>query len=486
MVVARLAHPADFEGWREQARALAQRWVLPEDIAWHVAGEGPDLFAAMPRRDREDLRAVSVPRAFPDLAESVICHSDPGRFALLYRLLWRLQAERDLLKVVTDPDIYRAEAMARSVRRDIHKMTAFVRFREVADEEGAVTYVAWFEPEHHIVERAASFFVERFTGMRWSILTPRRSLHWDGETLHVAAGASRLEAPGDDAVEACWRTYYASIFNPARLKVKAMKAEMPVKYWRNLPEAGLISSLIADADKRTQEMVRQAPTLPPERHERMARRAPAVSAELPEEIGSLAEARIAAADCQRCGLYRCATQTVFGEGPQDAPVVFVGEQPGDQEDLAGKPFVGPAGKLFDRALAEAGLDRSRAYVTNAVKHFKFEQRGKRRIHQRPNAGEVRACRFWVAQELAFIRPRLVVALGATALQALTGKAGSLTVARELELKLEDGTALVATVHPSFLLRVPDEETKERELKRFIADLQRVGQMVPEMRRDEAA
>lgn len=481
MVVARLAHPADFEGWREQARALAQRWVLPEDIAWHVAGEGSDLFAAMPRRDREDLRAVSVPRAFPELAESVICHSAPERFALLYRLLWRLQAERDLLKVATDPDIYGAEAMARSVRRDIHKMTAFVRFREVTDEEGGVTYVAWFEPEHHIVERAASFFVERFTGMRWSILTPRRSLHWDGETLHVAAGASRLEARGDDAVEACWRTYYASIFNPARLKVKAMKAEMPVKYWRNLPEAELISSLIADADRRTREMVRQAPTLPPERHERMARRAPAGSPEMPEEIGSLAEARIAAADCQRCGLYRCATQTVFGEGPQDAPVIFVGEQPGDQEDLAGKPFVGPAGKLFDRALAEAGLDRSRAYVTNAVKHFKFEQRGKRRIHQKPNAGEVRACRFWVAQELAFVRPRLVVALGATALQALTGKAGSLTAARDQELSLESGTPLLATVHPSFLLRVPDEETKERELKRFIADLRRIGQIVPEMR-----
>lgn len=486
MVVAELAHPADFEGWREQARALAQRWVAPDDIVWHVKGEGRDLFAAMPRRAREDLRAVSVPRTFPELAEAAICHSDPERFALLYRLLWRLQAERDLLRVATDPDVYRAEAMARSVRRDIHKMTAFVRFREVADAEGRAVYVAWFEPEHHIVERAASFFVERFTGMRWSILTPRRSLHWDGEALHAAEGATRMEAPGEDAVEASWRAYYASIFNPARLKVKAMKAEMPVKYWRNLPEAELISSLIADADRRTQEMVRQAPTLPPERHERMARRAPNAPAEAIEEIGSLAEARVAAADCQRCGLYRCATQTVFGEGPQDAPVVFVGEQPGDQEDLAGKPFVGPAGQLFDRALAEAGLDRSRAYVTNAVKHFKFEQRGKRRIHQKPNAGEVRACRFWLQQELGFVRPRLVVALGATALQALTGKAGPLTAARDRELVLEDGTPLLATVHPSFLLRVPDEETKERELTRFIADLRRIGGVVPEMRADEAA
>lgn len=486
MVVARLAHPADFEGWREQARAFAQRWVEPADIVWHVEGEGPDLFAAVPKRSREDLRAVTVPRAFPELAEQVICHSDPQRFGLLYRLLWRLQVERDLLQVATDRDVHRAEAMARSVRRDIHKMTAFVRFREIADEESRAAFVAWFEPEHHIVERAATFFVERFAAMRWSILTPRRSLHWDGETLHVTPGGTRAEAPRDDEIEVYWRTYYASIFNPARLKVKAMKAEMPVKYWRNLPEAELISSLIADADRRTRDMVAHAPTMPPERHERMARRAAKAEPDTTTEIATLSEAREAARDCRRCDLYCHATQTVFGEGPQDAPVIFVGEQPGDQEDLAGKPFVGPAGKLFDRALAEAGLDRSRAYVTNSVKHFKFEQRGKRRIHQKPNAGEVRACRFWLQTEIGFVKPRLVVALGATALQALTGNAGSLTAARDRKLALEDGTELLATVHPSFLLRVPDEDTREREMARFIADLKRIGERVPEMVSRKAA
>ncbi len=486
MIGARLAHPADFEGWRDQARAFAQRWVEPQDVVWHVEGEGAGLFAEVPKRCREDLRALTVPRAFPELAEQVICHADPARFDLLYRLLWRLQEERELLKITTDRDVHQAEAMARSVRRDIHKMTAFVRFREITDAEGRPAFVAWFEPEHHIVERAAPFFVGRFANMRWSILTPRRSLHWDGEALHVTAGASRADAPRDDQVEAYWRTYYASIFNPARLKVKAMKAEMPVRYWRNLPEAELISSLIAGADRRTQEMVAHAPTLPPARHERMSRQSGKPVSDAPGEIATLDDARTAARDCRRCDLYCHATQTVFGEGPEAAPVLFVGEQPGDQEDLAGKPFVGPAGKLFDRALAEAGLDRSRAYVTNAVKHFKFEQRGKRRIHQKPNAGEVRACRFWLSAEIGFVKPRLVVALGATALQALTGKAGSLTAARDRDLTLQDGTPLLATVHPSFLLRVPDEDTRHREMKRFIADLKRVGEKVPEMLARDAA
>lgn len=255
---------------------------------------------------------------------------------------------------------------------------------------------------------------------------------------------------------------------------------------RNLPVAEPISFLSADANQRTRTMVRQAPTMPHARHERMARKAVIAPSETPEDIGSLTEARVAASDCQRCDLYRNATQTVFGEGPETAPVLFVGEQPGAQEDLAGKPFVGPAGKLFDRVLAEAGLDRSRAYVTNAVKHFKFEQRGKRRIHQKPFAGEVRACRFWLKLEMEFVRPKLIVALGATALQALTGKAGTLTASRGQELMLEDGTPLLATVHPSLLLRIPDREAKERELKRFVADMKRIGQLVPEMKASKAA
>jgi DNA polymerase len=195
--------------------------------------------------------------------------------------------------------------------------------------------------------------------------------------------------------------------------------------------------------------------------------------------GSLSAMRRAAADCTRCPLYRDATQTVFGEGPRDAPVVFVGEQPGDQEDLAGKPFVGPAGQLFDRALADAGLDRSRAYVTNAVKHFKHEQRGKRRIHKKPNAGEVRACRWWLEGELAAIGPDLVVALGATAAQALALRAVSVTKVRGPFAF--PGHAGFVTVHPSFLLRLPDAQSKAREYRAFVRDLKRIGETAPKIR-----
>lgn len=488
MHIARLAHPADFEGWRRQARDLARRGIAPGEITWVVGEEPAGLFdgEAGGEMTRVAGPELTVPRAFPDLATQVICHRDPGRFALLYRLLLRLQDEPHLLKVATDADVHQAEAMARSVRRDMHKMTAFVRFREVPDEEGREVFVAWFEPEHFIVERIASFFVKRFSAMRWSILTPLRCLHWDGSALHLTEGATKAEAPDSDAMEAYWRTYYANIFNPARLKIKAMKAEMPEKYWRNLPEASLISPLIASATRRAQEMVMKAPTLPPERHERQAQRALATAAPETGTIASWEEAASQARHCSRCGLCEQATQTVFGEGPLDAPVMFVGEQPGDQEDLAGKPFVGPAGQVFDRSLGEVGLDRRRAYVTNAVKHFKFEQRGKRRIHQKPNAGEVKACRFWLGLERQFVRPKLVVALGATAATSLLGKATSIASVRDRELALDDGTRLLVTVHPSYLLRLPDESAQRLETARFIADLARVGDLVPAMRATKAA
>jgi DNA polymerase len=175
-----------------------------------------------------------------------------------------------------------------------------------------------------------------------------------------------------------------------------------------------------------------------------------------------------AAHCTRCDLYRHATQTVFGEGPLDADILFVGEQPGDQEDLAGRPFVGPAGRIFDRALADAGVERRRTYITNAVKHFKFVARGKRRIHDKPDAGEIGACRWWLQQELALIRPAVTVAMGATAARALFGKVVTISALRGHGHALEEVGETWVTVHPSFLLRVRDD--REAEYQRFVADL----------------
>ena len=373
-------------------------------------------------------------------------------------MLCRLQADPHLLSVATDADLRRLEEMEKAVRRDIHKMRAFVRFRRIEDDTGE-RYVAWFEPSHFIVERNAPFFVRRFTGMRWTILTPHATADWDGERLAIGPGASKADAPAEDAAEELWKTYFRSIFNPARLKVKAMTAEMPKKYWRNLPEASLIPDLIADAEKSAREMIERMPTMPAPHHEKVQDRHWRNRPEQDEDDGAdaktIAGLRKAAEGCRRCPLWRDATQTVFGEGPDDARVVFVGEQPGDQEDIAGKPFVGPAGKLFDAVIEEAGIDRSVTYVTNAVKHFKFEPRGKRRIHSKPNAGEIKACRWWIDHELKLIKPDVAVALGATAAQSLLGKAVPITRMRGEIVTREDGLRIFLTVHPSYLLRIPD-------------------------------
>lgn len=177
--------------------------------------------------------------------------------------------------------------------------------------------------------------------------------------------------------------------------------------------------------------------------------------------------------CTRCELYKHATQTVFGEGPLDAKILFVGEQPGDQEDLSGRPFVGPAGQLFDQALEKAGIDRSQTYVTNAVKHFKFVQRGKKRLHNRPDAGEISACRWWIQHELELIHPPVTVALGATAARSLFGKVVTIGKLRGSPHELADGSECWVTVHPSFLLRIPEEDRRREERAKFVADLRRV-------------
>jgi DNA polymerase len=186
--------------------------------------------------------------------------------------------------------------------------------------------------------------------------------------------------------------------------------------------------------------------------------------------------------CTRCDLYKFGTQTVFGEGPLDAAIMFVGEQPGDQEDLAGRPFVGPAGALFDAALEKAGIDRSTVYVTNAVKHFKFVLRGKRRIHNKPDAGEISACRWWISQERELIRPPITVALGATAARSLVGKVVTISKVRGEPLELDDGGECWVTAHPSSILRAPDEEARREGKRLFLRDLKLVKARAEELAR----
>ncbi len=460
MRVVTLAAEDDFEGWRDAARALAQARVQPSDVVWQVGGAPADLFGDEAVLEPASPRAFKVPRAFLDLAQTVVLHRDPQRFALLHALLAGLIEQPRRIDDAADPLVRRLEELAKAVRRDIHKMRAFVRFREVHDAipfpgtgEPNARYVAWFEPEHHIVRANARFFVDRFANMRWSILTPELSLHWDRETLSEGPPATKADAPGDDPVEAVWKTYYASIFNPARLKTGAMLKEMPRKYWKNMPETALVKELVAGARQRETAMVATARARPGGNIE-----------------GAWEALRDEAAHCTRCDLYKYATQTVFGEGPVDARMMFVGEQPGDQEDLAGKPFVGPAGQVFDRAIGEAGIDRATVYVTNAVKHFKFEPRGKRRIHSKPDAGEISACRWWYEQERLLIRPEMTVALGATAARQMIGKTVTISRERGRAIELAEGGLGWITVHPSFLLRMPDKARAEDEYAAFVEDL----------------
>ena len=461
MRVVTLPEPDDFDAWRAAARDLAAADVPADAIVWQVGSQPTDLFGGAeptPAPASPAPGGFSVPRAFLDLGRHVVMANDPARFSLLYTLLTRLRREPRLIEDQADPLVRKLETLAKGVRRDIHKMRAFLRFREVADEDGTPRFVAWFEPEHHIVRANAAFFVNRFASMRWSILTPEVSLHWDGQSLSEGPPATKADAPDGDPTEEVWKTYYSSIFNPARLKVGAMLKEMPRKYWKNMPETALVPQLLAGAQAREAKMIETAPRTEGRGitgdNRRLAWEA------LREE----------AAGCTRCPLYKPATQTVFGEGPVDAALMFVGEQPGDQEDLAGRPFVGPAGQMFDRALAEAAIDRSAVYVTNAVKHFKFEPRGKRRIHAKPGAGEIDACRWWVEQEQMLVRPRVTVALGATAARSLFGRVMTIGKERGRELRLADGGSAWITVHPSYLLRLPDPAQAEVEYARFVEDL----------------
>lgn len=481
-----LKRKADLAEWRAIARALLLAGTAPEQIDWSTDGAG-DLFGAAsdapppPATEAHSPadRQPKVPGAFMTLAAAVVCHSDPSRFALLYRVLWRLQADPRLLDFKPDPDVQRLYRMEKSVRRDCHKMTAFVRFRELpaVPEQTRRRFIAWFEPDHHIVERIAPFFAARFGDMDWLILTPKGSASFDAGKL-ATSDESAAQPQLEDEAELLWTTYFAAIFNPARLKVKAMQAEMPKKYWRNLPEAALIPAMIAGAEARAAGMAEQMPRMPPVFHQRIEQRRPA-PAPVPElasdsRPGDLAELNRQAAACTRCPLHCNATQTVLGEGPADAQLMIVGEQPGDQEDLSGRPFSGPAGRMLDTTLAGVGLDRRTTFVTNAVKHFKFEARGKRRIHQRPDSGEIQTCRWWLDSEIALVKPKLILAMGATSVESLTGARPRMKDIRGTTIPTPSGIPALVTWHPAYLLRLPDANAAAEATAQFHQDIARAA------------
>ena len=445
------ATATNFKDWRESARVLLRAGISPVEVTWTEGFQQP-LFESL---TAPDAQPPTVPRKFLELAETVASHRDANRWGLLYDVLYRIvHGERNLLEIEVDPSVRALLLMQKEVQRDIHQMHAFVRFRKIAADDGE-RFVAWYRPDHYILERAAPFFVERFAAMRWAILTPHASALWDGREISFGPGVPRSEAPPEDQLDDLWRTYYKSVFNPARLNLEAMRTEMPVRRWAALPESRAIGELVQDAQSRVDRMIANAPTS---------------AAPFVPRTRDLSVLREAARICEGCDLFRCATQAVFGEGPATARLVLVGEQPGDQEDRAGRPFIGPAGEVLNRALREAGVPRDDLYVTNAVKHFKFEERGKRRIHQTPSGAEVSACRPWVETELEVIRPRLIVCLGATAALSIFGRVVRVTRERGRFFPHPLGGEVTPTIHPSAILRIPEPDRADAEYGLLVRDL----------------
>ncbi|WP_425615398.1 UdgX family uracil-DNA binding protein [Anatilimnocola sp. NA78] len=453
-----------FEDWRTAARALLAAEVPPADIHWDQHHQeqrslfGADNLPSELLSPTAPSPAARVPPEFLTLAKHVAAHREPQRWEILYRTLWRLtHGERHLLQVTTDGDIYQLTQMNKAIKRDIHKMHAFVRFRKI-EVSGEEVFVAWHRPDHRIVRLATPFFARRFSTMTWSILTPDESAHWDQQSLSFGDGVPASEAPQQDALEELWQTYYANIFNPARVNVAQMKKEMPVRHWPTLPESKLIPELLQRAAARVDTMID-------------TREGPASSAAqfIPAsfDLTSLASA---AGKCTACDLHCHATQTVFGNGPSNARIVLIGEQPADNEDLAGLPFVGPAGQLLDDALHQAGLPREQVYLTNVVKHFKFTPRGKRRLHQKPDSREVAACLPWLEAELSLLKPATIVCLGSTSAQALFGRDFRLTTGRGQRIRSHFADQALATWHPAAILRMPEPNRRDEMQRQLVHDL----------------
>lgn len=469
-----VAFEEGFKGWRNAARVLLAQRIEPSELEWQERGKGHNsaLLWGQEAIDWQAMAATSpklvlnVSRRWLEMAEAVAYHRNPEKWQLLYSLIWRLTYENPkLMDLSIDDQVQAFLSMEHKVRRDAHKAKAFVRFRKIETEEGDV-YCAWHEPEHPLLPYVAPFFKDRFSVIKWTILTPDQSVHWDGKDLHWGPGCAQENGPQSDSLEELWGCYYKSIFNPARVKIKAMTAEMPKKYWHSMPETRLIEELLFESDQRVEAMIRAAP--------------PSAASYLPEE-GDLVSLRAALPGCRACQLCAKATQGVFGIGPSEAKLMLVGEQPGDVEDQSGLPFQGPAGQILNEALAEASIDREMIYLTNSVKAFKHRIEDKRRVHEKPTPREVGTCKAWLKAELNVVRPDVVVCLGLTAALAVLGQSVRLMDVKSKVLEVGDSWKVIVTHHPAHILRIqdPEEKAQAREeletalkLARTLADMTR--------------
>lgn len=438
---------ADFDSWRLAARQSLAAGLTPDDIIWsdHLDPQ-LDLLAepASSPVVEKTTASLQVPAAFVQLAQKVACHSDSKKWDMLYQALWRLtQREKHLLALASDPLVYNLGIMQKQVSRDAHKAKAFVRFRAIGEKNGRECFAAWHCPDHLILPLVAPFFKRRFGVIDWGILTPQQSVFWDGHKLTYGSGATPDDVPAQDAMEDTWRVFYRAIFNPARIKLRMMRQEMPVRHWKTLPETQIIPAMLREAPTRVADMLRHQEGF-----------ASSAAAFIPDSI-HLPDLARAAASCQGCPLHCHARQTVFGTGPAQSPLMIVGEQPGEEEDAAGLPFVGPAGQILNQAFEHIGLPRERVYLTNAVKHFKYIIRADKPMHQSPDAREINACKPWLRAEQKSVRPQVMLGLGLTAAKALLGHGFAMKERRgRWQTQAETGTPVMITYHPAAVLRAP--------------------------------
>ena len=436
-----------FEDWRVAARSAYHQGLHPEETSWHDGRDAQaSLFDDEPlieEPNKESVKRLRINQDFLLLLKKLAAVSHPERWDFLYRLLWRVAHEStEILEDPLDPDAAIVRGWLKELHRDSHKMKAFLRFRK----RGENFYTARYEPQHYVLENLQDFFCGRFASMDFEIKTPHEKLSWISGKKSYARHKEPWQGIEDDSLDELWLTYYKNTYNPARMNMKATLAEMPKKLWKNMPETKLIPELLEGSEAAVQKMLDEAPAAPsfdPGKVERL------------EELPSLLEV------CRGCELSHGFGSTVAGVGPATASIVIVGEQPGDQEEKAGTPFIGPAGQLLDQALQEIGLNRNELYLTNAVKHFRHQRSASGRIHKRPAQSSVHACRPFLLTELRLVRPKVVICLGLTALRSFFGGLARLDQpVTSLDIS---GTSInfIASCHPAAVLRA--EQPKAQQL-----------------------
>lgn len=415
-----------------------------------------DLSALDPELLR-NIKKIPYFKDFKSLVENVLCHSDESKFDLLYDFFVDYVKNPNVIKNPIHKDLSVLKVFSKQVSRDIHKMRAFVRFNECT-KDGKIYYIAFHKPDHYILLKNSSFFMERFNNMNWVIFSPYGVISWNQKELfYDEKSFSQSDFPDDPFVN-LWKTYFSNIFNPARLKIKAMKNEMPIRYWSNMPETELIPDLIRSASERVTVMKETA-----------LKNSMDANFFIPQ-TSDLSKVNSAMNICRACNLCELNTKAVSGRGSASPRVLILGEAPGDTEEKESTCFVGPAGQLLFDSLKNIGAALEEIYFTNAVKHFNFKQSGNMRIHKTPTPTHTMSCRPWLSKEISLLKPEIIICLGKTAAHSIFGFPMPLESLRGEVHQTKFCEKTFVTYHPARILREQNLELKQKLLNEFNADL----------------